>query len=109
MTDLIYKEECYKVVGACMEVYNEMGCGFLEAVYQECLELELGDRNIPFSSQRELQLKYKKRSLKSVYIPDFICFEKIIVEIKGLSDLNDSHRAQVINYLRDRNEARLTC
>ena len=100
MTELIYKEECYKVIGACMEVYNEMGFGFLEAVYQECLELEFGDRNIPFSSQHELQLKYKTQVLNSVYVPDFICFEKIIVEIKGVSEVNDSHRAQIINYLK---------
>ncbi len=82
-----------------MEVYNEMGCGFLEAVYQECLELELNARSIKFSSQNELQLKYKTQILRSVYIPDFVCFEKIIVEIKG-TDLNDSHRAQVTNYLK---------
>lgn len=100
LTDIVYKEECYRIVGACMEVYNEMGCGFLEAVYQECLEYELGDRNVPFDFQQELQLTFKKRTLKSIYIPDFICFEKIIVELKGVSDLNDSHRAQVINYLK---------
>ena len=100
MTEILFKEECYKLVGACMEVYNEMGCGFLEAVYQECLEYEFADREIPFEPQKQLRLKYKKRVLRSVYIPDFICFDKIVVEIKGTSDLNDKFRAQMINYLK---------
>ena len=100
MSDIIFKEECYKVVGACMEVYNEMGSGFLEAVYQECLELEFADRNIPFASQQKLELRFKNRTLRSTFIPDFICYGKIIVEIKGTSDLNDKFRAQMINYLK---------
>lgn len=100
MTEILYKDEAYKIVGACMEVYNEMGHGFLEAVYQECLEFELGDRKIPFDSQRELQLKFKKRQLKTVYVPDFVCHEKVVVEIKDVSKLNDVHRAQIINYLK---------
>lgn len=83
-----------------MEVYNEMGCGFLEAVYQECLEYEFLDRRIPFMPQSQLELRYKKRTLKAVYIPDFVCFGTIIVEIKGTSDLNDKFRAQMINYLK---------
>ena len=87
MTDIIYKDESYRIIGACMEVYNEMGCGFLEAVYQECLEYEFADRQIPFVPQQQLKLKFKKRTLKSVYIPDFVCAEKIIVEIKGASEL----------------------
>ncbi|TWU45923.1 hypothetical protein Q31b_10990 [Novipirellula aureliae] len=100
MTELIFKDECYKIVGASMEVYNEMGCGFLEAVYQECLEYEFGDRKIPFVCQQQLQLQFKKRILKAVYIPDFICYDQIIVEIKGTSDLADKFRAQMINYLK---------
>ena len=100
MTNLIYKSECYRIIGGCMEVYNEMGCGFLEAVYQECLEYEFGDRKIPFVSQQQLQVQFKKRILKSVYIPDFICYDQIIVEIKGTSDLTDKFRAQMINYLK---------
>ena len=83
-----------------MEAYNEMGCGFLEAVYQECLEYEFADRQIPFVPQQQLKLKFKKRTLKSVYIPDFVCAEKIIVEIKGASELSDKFRAQMINYLK---------
>jgi GxxExxY protein len=100
MTELLFKDESYQIVGACMEVHNEMGSGFLEGVYQECLEYEFGDRQIPFIAQKQLQLRFKKRTLKSIYIPDFICFDNIIVEIKGTSDLNDKFRAQMINYLK---------
>jgi GxxExxY protein len=98
--ELLYKEECYAVVGACFEVYKDKGCGFLEAVYQECLELELGFRGIPFTPQVELQLSYKGHPLKQTYKPDFICFDKIIVEIKAVTELSDENRAQVHNYLR---------
>lgn len=100
MADLLYKEDSYRIVGACMEVYNEMGNGFLEAVYQECLEYEFADRNIPFVSQAELTLRFKQRTLRSTYIPDFVVDSKIIVEIKGVSDLNDKFRAQMLNYLK---------
>ncbi len=98
--DLLFKDESYAIIGACFEVYNDKGCGFLEAVYQECLELELGFRAIPFRPQAELELTYKGRPLRSRYYPDFLCFEKIIVEIKAVSDLADEHRAQVHNYLK---------
>jgi GxxExxY protein len=77
-----------------------MGCGFLEAVYQECLELELASREIPFRPQDTLDLRYKGRALEEKYIPDFVCFEQIIVEIKALKQLCDEHRAQVHNYLK---------
>lgn len=97
--DLIFKDECYKLVGACFEVYNEKGCGFLEPVYQECLEIELEYQRIEFKSQEQLKLFYRGKELKQRYIPDFICFGKIIVEIKAVSKLTDEHRAQVINYL----------
>ena len=99
-TNLIYREESYAIIGACFEVYKEKGCGFLEAVYQECLELEFADRGIPFQAQVPLLLAYKGRPLKSRYTPDFICHEKIIVELKAVSALTDEHRAQLINYLR---------
>ena len=100
MANIVYQEESYAIVGACMEVYNEMGSGYLEAVYQECLEYEFGDRKIPFETQQPLKLRFKHRALRSVYIPDFVCGGKIIVEIKGVSDLNDKFRAQLINYLK---------
>lgn len=97
--DLIYPEEAYGIFGACFEVYNQMGNGFVEPVYQECLEIELEMRGIPFVPQHELQLHYRGRTLKRKYIPDFLCFDKIIVEIKAVSSLVDEHRAQVHNYL----------
>jgi len=99
MNEIIHAEECYKIVGACFEVYKEKGCGFLEAVFQECLELEFELQAIPFIAQRELPLAYKGRSLKQTYKADFVCHEKVIVEIKAVSALADEHRAQMINYL----------
>jgi len=100
MSEIIYPEESYKIMGACFEVYRDKGCGFLEAVFQECLEFELADRLIPFVAQPALVLQYKGRRLKQTYSPDFVCFDKIIMEIKAVSALNDEHRAQVHNYLR---------
>jgi GxxExxY protein len=99
-SNIIYKEESYRIMGACFEVYKEKGCGFVEPVYQECLELELGLQGILFQPQVGLALAYKGRPLKQKYVPDFICYEKIILEIKAVSQLNDEHRAQVHNYLR---------
>ncbi|MGE3406791.1 MAG: GxxExxY protein [Pirellulales bacterium] len=100
MTDLIYKDEAYAIVGACFEVYNDKGSGFLEGVYQECLEIEFSLRAIPFRQHAELMLTYKGRVLRKSYQPDFECFNKIIVEIKAVSQLTDDHRAQVHNYLK---------
>jgi GxxExxY protein len=97
--ELICKQECYRIVGACFEVYNEKGCGFLEPVYQECMEIELEYQQIPFVAHEQLKLHYRGRELRQRYIPDFICFGKIIVELKAVSKLIDEHRAQVINYL----------
>ncbi len=96
----MFPEESYRIMGACFEVYKELGCGFLEAVYQEALEIELELRGIPFTPQRDLVLTYKGRQLKQTYTPDFICFEKIIVEIKALSAIAGEHRAQLHNYLK---------
>jgi GxxExxY protein len=87
-------------MGACFEVYKEKGCGFLEAVYQESLELELSDQGIPFAAQCRLALSYKGRPLKQVYTADLVCLDKIIVELKAVSAITDEHRAQVHNYLR---------
>jgi len=99
MADLIYKDECFKIIGACFEVYNDKGCGFLESVYQECLEIEHEYQQIPFVPQQALRLFYREKELKQKFIPDFICYGKIILEIKAVSKLTDEHRAQVINYL----------
>ncbi|HUG10231.1 MAG TPA: GxxExxY protein [Opitutaceae bacterium] len=100
MNEIILKEECYKIIGACFEVYKEKGCGFLEAVFQECLELEFADQGLPFVAKQRLQLHYKGRLLRQTYEPDFVCFDSIIVEIKAVSALTDEHRAPVHNYLR---------
>ena len=100
MKNVVYAEEAYQLMGACFEVYRDKGCGFLEAVFQECLELELGDQGIPFVAQPKLNLTYEGRPLKQTYSPDFVCFEKIILEIKAVSDVTDEHRAQVHNYLK---------
>jgi len=97
---IIFKEESYRIIGACFEVYKEKGNGFLEAVYQECLALELGLQDIPFVERSRIGLKYKGQDLKQHYEPDFLCFGKIIVEIKAVKHLGDEHRAQVINYLK---------
>jgi GxxExxY protein len=103
MTEVIYREESYRIMGACFEVYKEKGGGFLEAVFQECLELELTDQQIPFVAKPLLALNYKGRPLRQTYAPDLVCFDKIIVELKAVSGLCDEHRAQVHNYLKATN------
>ena len=99
MKSLINAEETYKILGACFEVYKQKGSGFLEPVYQECLEIEFAFHKISYETQKELFLEYRGQRLKSTYKPDFICFDKIIVEIKAVSNLVDEHRAQLLNYL----------
>lgn len=99
MSELIYKDECYRLIGACFEVYKEKGCGFHEPLYQECLEIELGMQGIPFDPLCNIPLTYKGQPLKQRFIPDFVCYDKIIVELKAVSQLADEHRAQVLNYL----------
>lgn len=100
MPEFIHGEETHALPGACFAVYKDKGCGFLEAVFQECLELELSDRHIPFRAQPQLQLEYKGRMLKQTYQPDLVCYDKIILEIKAVSKLADEHGAQVHNYLK---------
>ena len=99
MTELIYKEECFAIVGAAMDVHKALGSGFLEPVYQEALEIELAERGIPFKPQAELHIRYKDHLLNKTYTADFICYDQIIVEIKALPALADREEAQVINYL----------
>ncbi|HEX04959.1 MAG TPA: GxxExxY protein [Bacteroidetes bacterium] len=98
--NIIYKDESYRIQGAMFEVYNAMGPGFLESVYQECLERELTERYIPFQSQPEIQLKYKEIELHHTFKPDFICYEKIIIEMKAVTELLPQHDAQIMNYLK---------
>jgi len=100
MNDVLFKDESYQLVGACFEVYKEQGCGFLEPVYQECLAMELEIQGIPFEEQVALALDYKGQPLQQIYKTDFVCFGKIILEIKSVSKLADEHRAQVHNYLK---------
>lgn len=99
MGEIIYKEESFKIIGACFEVYNHKGFGFTEPIYHECLIHEFSMQGIPFVSQPELPLTYKGLKLDQNFRPDFICYEKIIVEIKTLAALTDANRAQTLNYL----------
>jgi len=96
---LLHEEETYRILGACFEVYKDKGCGFLEAVYQECLTVEFELQSIPFVAQESLGLAYKGRTLNQHYFADFVCFDKVIVELKATSRLVDEHRAQIQNYL----------
>jgi len=100
MGEIFYKDEGYVIQGAIFDVYQEMGCGFLEAVYQECLAKEFSLRNVPFAAQVDLTIFYKGERLLQAYKPDFICYNKIIVELKAAKAIDDVHRAQVFNYLR---------
>lgn len=97
---VILAEESYAVVGAAMEVYYRLGTGFLEAVYQEAMAVELRRRSIPFEMQRRFQIDYKGRILGKEYIADYVCYDKIIVEIKALNQLSPVDWSQVINYLK---------
>jgi GxxExxY protein len=97
---LLYQQETFQIIGACFEVYKEKGCGFLEVVYQECLEIEFGLQGIPFVPQQELHLTYKGCQLVQLYKPDFLLFDRIILEIKAEKTLVDEHRAQLHNYLK---------
>lgn len=100
MEGLLHEDETYQIRGAIYEVYREMGCGFLEAVYQECLEKELAGRKVPFVARAELHLSYKGQRLQQSYFPDLICYGAIVVELKAVSELVPAHRAQVMNYLK---------
>ena len=102
-SNFLLKKESYAVIGCCMEVHKNLGCGFLEAVYQEALVIELAETNISFLEQEELRIKYKGKYLDKKYIADFICFDEIIIEIKAVSELNEVHFAQLFNYLKASN------
>jgi GxxExxY protein len=98
--DLIYKDEAYAIMGGCLTVYKDKGCGFLEPVYQECMEIEFECLKLPAVPQPSLALSYRGRPLTQKYVPDFICFGKIVLELKAVTQLADEHRAQVLNYLK---------
>jgi GxxExxY protein len=103
VNDLIFKDECYSIIGACFEVYKDKGCGLHEPVYQECLGIELEYLRIPAVPMPGLVLQYRGRILQQKYFPDFVCHGKIIVELKAVTELIDEHRAQVLNYLKASN------
>jgi GxxExxY protein len=97
---LIFKDETFKIIGAAMEVSNVLGCGFLEAVYQEAVEIEFSDQHIIFEAQKIIQIQYKNRQLKKEYCADFLCFDNIIVEIKAIKKITELEEAQLLNYLK---------
>ena len=99
-TGLLFPEEVFQIQGAVFEVYRTMGSGFLEGVYQECLALEFARRAVPFEPHRSLALEYKGQPLRQSYVADFICFDRIILELKAVRMIAPEHRAQTINYLR---------
>ena len=98
--ELMFKDEVYAIVGAAMEVANELGSGFLEAVYQEALTIEFEERRIPYTAQPLVEIFYKLHRLAKEYIPDFICFGQIVVEIKAIKQLTSVEEAQLLNYLK---------
>jgi GxxExxY protein len=98
--NVIYKDESYIIQGAIFEVYREIGVGFTEPVYQECLEKELAIRNIPFQSQKEFTFNYKGELLHQVFRIDLVCYDKILIELKAVKEVNDDHRSQLMNYLK---------
>jgi GxxExxY protein len=100
MADLIYKDEVYKIVGAAMEVHKVLGTGFLEAVYQEALTIEFKFREILFVEFPKVEINYKEFKLEKYYIPDFLCFDKIVVEIKAISKCTPNDEAQIINAIK---------
>jgi GxxExxY protein len=99
MEDIYLKEECFNIIGCAMAVHNVLGCGFLEAVYQEALAIELGLNEIPFEKEKELEIDYKGYVLNKKYYADFVCYDEIIVELKAVSELAKEHTAQLLNYL----------
>ena len=98
--EVLFKKESYSIIGAAMEVHRTLGKGFLESVYQESLGLEFKKRQIPFSREQILELFYKEDKLSKYFVADFICFDKIILELKSVSGLTSEHEAQVFNYLK---------
>lgn len=99
MEKFIFKNETYKIIGAAMEVHKVLGCGFLEAVYQEAFEIELVKQGIPFEREKKLNIFYKDVKLQKEYYADFYCYDGIIVELKAQKELNGVHEAQLLNYM----------
>ncbi|WNH07595.1 GxxExxY protein [Thalassobellus suaedae] len=100
MSNIVYKDESYAIVGVLFEVYNNLGSGFSEIVYKDALEYEFKIRDIPFQREKEFTVSYKDITLKHKFYADFVVFDKIILEIKAIENLNDKHISQSINYLK---------
>lgn len=103
MPEIILKEESFNIIGACINVHKELGCGFLEPVYQEALEYEFKLCKVPYERESQLNIKYRDVFLSKFYIADYICYSKIILELKALSEISSEHEAQLINYLKATN------
>jgi GxxExxY protein len=99
MSEIIYKDESYKIIGTCMEVHNNLGAGFLEVVYKDALEYEFRKANIPFEREKEYSVNYKGIVLSHKFYADFVVFGKIILEVKAVSGIEEEFMAQAINYL----------
>lgn len=100
MTEIIYKEESYAIIGKCMEVHNELGHGFSEIVYKDALQLEFNEDHIWHSREKEYLVYYKGNLLERSYFADFVVYDKIILEVKCVKTLTDEHLSQCINYLK---------
>lgn len=101
--EFLYKQQCYDILGAVYEVHKHLGCGFLEKVYQEALEIEFKERNIPYEKEKKLQIIYKGIPLKHEFFADFVCYDAIILELKAVDCLTSAHEAQLHNYLNATN------
>jgi GxxExxY protein len=98
--EFLYRDESYQIIGCCMEVHKQLGCGFKEAVYQEALEMEFIENDLVFEREKKLKIHYKGKRLKKKYSPDFVCFDKIILELKATNELTNMHKSQLFNYLK---------
>ncbi len=97
---ILYKEESFKIIGACMKVHSSLGSGFLEAVYEEAIEKEFDIQKIPYKKQVKLELYYNDQKLKKHYRADFVCYDNIVLEIKAVSQIPSAFFAQLKNYLK---------
>jgi len=100
MVNILYKEESYQLLGVLFDVHNELGGGFLEAVYSDAIQYELKLKSIPFEREKQYKISYKDIILPHHYFADFVVYDKIILEIKSTTNLNDRHTAQCLNYLK---------
>ena len=98
--DYPFKKECYAIIGACMELHNELGCGFLEAVYQEALAIVFEENRIPYQQEKVLDIVFRDRILKKKYVADYICYNDVLIELKATDGLHPEHTSQVLNYLK---------